>query len=1522
MAHKKQLALPKIDSADGLLAFLHDELDWPIPDNAVADELTFDWSGSELRLAEQYAQRLHSGSVRQLRPLVQGQQWGIFLLEFADPHIYRTALRQILRGLIPSRRRLSTLQAWHHENLLFICATADYTRISFAHFRGDDVHRAKLSTFGWSQDSLYARTLVEHNLPNLQWPDDPSDGSAWQAQWAKAFDKEPLTKEFFKRFDRVLDGLKSDLEKFDRLEPAQAYSRAQLLLERLIFLYFLQNRGWLDQQRDYLIANFKQHRANIDKFTYYAEFLERLFFTLSTPADFQGPGAKLRYDGIPFLNGGLFDDDEFAQTEERKKGNPPLHIRNGTFGRVFDELLEAFNFTVREDTPLNQDVAVDPEMLGKVFESIILHAEAADPDATAPDKRKETGSYYTPRIVVHFICRESLYQYLVPHLPADRNWEWRLRTLIEMDASDWLGQDEIEKLRDLLKPDEGKVILELISQLKCCDPAVGSGAFPVGLLQELLNLNRLARTAANGYVDPARMLGNQWVHDTKAHIVENCLYGVDIQQQAIEICRLRLWLSLVVDYDIGCDPLIADRDQYVEAIRRISQLPNLESNFKRGDSLLDMIAGVPVRIDSAVTGRHREHIEAIQRLGHDLHKAKTAKKKRETRINILGHRFDLTQSVLSEEKQRLLRDDANLATNWFGQTTSEAEKQRRTRSEISRLDDARAKLAKDQKELKKIAPAQGGADFYPRLRKLEGADFDSPFNFVWQIDFAEIFHPRPVTTTLAGGLNLGDELAAPTRKGGFDIMVGNPPFVTARNETRRELYRERWPRVCYKNYLLICPFFALGFEYLRPNGTLSYIVSNAFAKREFGRPLIELFFPTIDLTKVIDCSGLLFPGHGTPTCIIFASNHLPDPNCPVRIAATVPGGGDLRAVPEESLLWNSLSTYHDRPGYHDDRISVSEFSRKELSRWPWNFMGDESRTYHAEALSTLGELCAEPIGAQFITGKDDAFVLPRHLLRRFNIAPANVRAYATGEDVRNWSVRSSEFIIFPYDSSLRPLTEPLPKGILRHLGSYRSVLENSIISGSTKKKETKLKWFEFRRLARAKFATPNNIINPHIATHQHFTVANHEIVFKEKALAIALAPRFGLMHCDLLAGWLNSSLMCDWLKSECFNKGAGDEEQRDRYEYAGEKLRSIPIPSWIDRATRGSLTGTAAQVAALATKCRELGHQIVCLALSFAFAKEGEAYQSWDAQLIGHPVSALTFEAPFSTSEELKARVIDVHIARDHLRDQMISLQEEMDWFVYHAYDLVPAAQVVVDDLSDKGSGFASIPSLLETQRPFRIWAAAEGRFDAACKLIPTGDQWTAERRMLWRARLECIRDNGKIRRMEQPVYKRRWDEQWKVANRWMAGPIAYAQELVDAFSEWLADKSEWHLEHKVRGGPIHLSIWTDALWSDPRVNASWPVVAEALNSVELFRTERRDVPFQKIKIADKSRAAFDKFTKKLINDEAVPAGIPHSISYDELERKGFAVPKRVRDVRGKLNVPRERFHQLDDKTFIWAGKH
>lgn len=190
---------------------------------------------------------------------------------------------------------------------------------------------------------------------------------------------------------------------------------------------------------------------------------------------------------------------------------------------------------------------------------------------------------------------------------------------------------------------------------------------------------------------------------------------------------------------------------------------------------------------------------------------------------------------------------------------------------------------------------------------------------------------------------------------------------------------------------------------------------------------------------------------------------------------------------------------------------------------------------------------------------------------------------------------------------------------------------------------------------------------------------------------------------------------------------------------------------------------------------------------------------------------------------------------------------------------------------------------------------------------------------------IEAIRDNEHVRRIEQPVYKRRWDEQWKVGNRWMAGPVAYAQEFVDAFRWWLAEKAEWLLENKAAGGPVELGGWTTALWKDKRIEGAWPVVAEAMLTVERWKFENAENNDGKKepKLAA-GFEAFGKYLKDTVADETVPAGIPPAVSWDELAAKKkwtSAQLKKAAAVRGKLNVPRERFRQTNEGEFVWAGE-
>ena len=1263
------------------------------------------------------------------------------------------------------------------------------------------------------------------------------------------------------------------------------------------------------------MQEFEKHKAKPETYSYYKDFLDKAFWTLSTAPGSSGG----RLSGLPFLNGGLFDDDEFFQPSEVRKTNPPLKVRNRTFEFVFQELLEAFNFTVTEDTPLNQEVAVDPEMLGKVFESIVLHAEQADPDAVAPDKRKATGSYYTPRIVVHFICQEVLYQYLLNHLKGE-GWGPRLRTLLATDTSDGLDEEEKGLLRKTITPEQGRQILDLVKPLKCCDPSVGSGAFPVGLLHELVSLRRVLETAVNGYVDPARGEGHTWLQKTKEDIVQNCLFGVDIQQQAIEICRLRLWLSLVVDYDLGLDPFGAEKGQYNRAIDGISQLPNLEMNFHRGDSLHDHISDVPVLILPDKASRYSEEFKKIARLGDELHRAKRGEKKRRLRVEILHARLGLSERIIKEELKALDTNESGLDTLFHDETSSSSDKRKRIKHEQEQLSEALTKIEKDRSELEKLANKQYDNQFYVKLRKLEGADFDSPINFVWYVDFPQIFIPQTIGV-----------------RGGFDIIVGNPPFVTARNPHKRELWRERWPRVSVGTYQLVCPFFELGFSLLAKGGQLGFIVSNAFAKREFGQALVEKFLTTIDLQKVVDCSGLLFPGHGTPTCLFFGSNKQPSANTTIRAVVTLPGGGDLRTAPEESPLWATIEGNHARTNgspeqsplsitesksgfrvtWEDSRIAVGDCARDQLLKHPirWTFPEwGVLEILDRHSASHLETFLAKPLGFNFDTHQDDVFKPPLHVARYLDIRWPYLRRCFPANSVRNWQVVDSEWLLSPYSANWE--LEKEGKGpIFSYLRRFKQSLSGRAVFDGGTYESAGRPWYEFHQLDLFKSKAPYPLICPEIATHVHVLLGENTSAWPRTVQVGVLANATESSQ-HLIAGLLNSAAVSFWLKQVCFNKGAGEDEEKDRFVYAGNKIQQLPIPHKIEEGLTGKSNGLADALVHLSGSCWHRGQRMPSLSLRKLFEHSEEAHGIWNGQLPGHASPDSALGLPFDSSSALSEAFQKARAVRDRVRGEMIALQEEMDWLVYAAYGFLSEQHPALK------ADFECEP-LEREQRPFVLWEKAQEDYAKAASLVP--NSWSDCRRKLWEARLATIRDNENIRRIEQPVYKRRWDEQWKVGNQWRSGPIAYAAEFMDAFESWLREKAEWWLENKKNGGPAEIEQWTNALWSDSRVQAAWHVAAEEYALLENEKAREKAVengePTPALAKPATDATGFRRKFKTIIDDETVPAGFPFAIPYKELEKKlKKKVPAKLQSIRGKLNVPRERFHRGEDDRYSWAG--
>ncbi len=414
-------------------------------------------------------------------------------------------------------------------------------------------------------------TAQQQLLPVLQ---DEAHNPALD-QLEEAFSIEKVSNAFFDDYKARFLELVEELERLRAQDPAVArefdargldtVQFAKKLLGQIVFLYFLQKKGWLGVERgrpwgsgpkNFLSALF--HQGGYDNF--FDEVLEPLFYealAIQRPDNgYPRLGCK-----IPFLNGGLFEP--LGGYDWR---GVPVLVDNAVFAKIF-ATFDLYNFTVREDEPLEKEVAVDPEMLGKVFERLL---DVRD--------RKSKGAFYTPREIVHYMCQESLIHYLetavgqaVPH--ADLETLIRKGELIlQHEAAREAGVKSYPALMPASVRDHAAELDAALAGVKVCDPAVGSGAFPVGMMHEIVRA-RLALTpylpSPGGEGDGDE--GSRTPYAFKRHAIQESLYGVDLDPAAVDIAKLRLWLSLVVD-----------EENYEE----IKPLPNLDYKIVAGNSLL------------------------------------------------------------------------------------------------------------------------------------------------------------------------------------------------------------------------------------------------------------------------------------------------------------------------------------------------------------------------------------------------------------------------------------------------------------------------------------------------------------------------------------------------------------------------------------------------------------------------------------------------------------------------------------------------------------------------------------------------------------------------------------------------------------------------------------------------------------------------------------------------------------------------------------------------------------------------
>ena len=624
-----------------------------------------------------------------------------------------------------------------------------------------------------------------------------------------AFSVEALSKEFFDKYEELYNSFveymiitpamqksfKTVIAKYDtgddendveeiyktKYKPLRDYVKK--MMGRLVFLYFLERKGWLNGDKKYLTKLFDETSEKKD---FLDNVLEPLFFgVLNTPQRMRSEKFKEMgwstaaipgLSSIPYLNGGLFEQDELDKRDAK--------FPEDYFEKLFDFFSE-YNFTVDENDPNDEEMGIDPEMLSVIFESLL-------------EDNKGKGAFYTPKEEVLYMCSESIIAYLSEKSGIK---EKIIRKFIE-NLDDENIPEEIEENKRLL--------LKLIENVKICDPAIGSGAFPMGMLNLLLRI-RLA-------LYPRKNKDANEIARLKKDIIQNNIYGVDIEKGAIDIARLRFWLSIVVNSD---EP---------------EPLPNFDYKFMQGNSLISTFDGhyVEMSLDNTKTGKG-ERVSAGVTVQKNLNElvdlrqefySLSGKDKYNKEIEIKKLTLDTLKSIFSAELASLKENPyEQLSLGFAGGLNAKAQKEfdeiKRQQKEISSL----------IKKIDELATAL----YYSGATYAERAKTDINF-FDWKFCFSDVVMDR----------------------GGFDIVIGNPPYIQLQKDGGKlaAMYEKCGFSSFAKTGDIYCLFYEKALQLLSDDGLCCFITSNKWMRAAYGEKLRELFANHTNPRILIDFAGV------------------------------------------------------------------------------------------------------------------------------------------------------------------------------------------------------------------------------------------------------------------------------------------------------------------------------------------------------------------------------------------------------------------------------------------------------------------------------------------------------------------------------------------------------------------------------------------------------------------------------------------------------------------------------------------
>jgi type I restriction-modification system DNA methylase subunit len=796
-----------------------------------------------------------------------------------------------------------------------------------------------------------------------------------QERHDQAFDVEPVTQEFFRQYHAVFEQVEGLIRGIRDKDRKRLFT--QRLFNRLMFIAFIQKKGWLQfgghKNQDYLNALWSDYKKNGNKeMGFYYERLYTLFFhglgadTDVNATNINRGGVSRDYIGkVPYLNGGLFEEDE-----DEKNGG--IKVPDEAIRTILEDLFNHFNFTVTEATPLDIEVAVDPEMLGRIFEELVTG-------------RHETGAYYTPKPIVSFMCREALKGYLESQLPEQ----------VASGIASFIDDHDPRGLKD------AEAALEALRSVRVCDPACGSGAYLLGMLHELMALRRCLFNSKS--VDGINE------YERKLEIIERNLYGVDLDQFAVNIARLRLWLSLAVEFD-GPNP---------------KPLPNLRFEIEEGDSLSapgpEPAKGTMGFMRDAVV---KEFTEA---------KAKYIKAHGSQKKAIEKRVLELKNSI----------------TTWTHKAA------------------------------------------------------DSIDGFDWAVEFAEVF-----------------------QKGGFDVVVANPPYV------RQEIIKDQKPTLkavfptVYTGVAdLYVYFYARALQILKSGGMLAFISSNKWFRAKYGEKLRDYVSRTCSIRSITDFGDLPVFKSATAYPMIFIAKN--------------------QANHSEGAVFTQPKTLESP---YPDVLAVVNKHGKQLpmaatngTHWTLADSASSSRLEQMVAASVpLGEYIDNQIYYGVKTGLNAAFFIDGETKRKLIAQDARsaeiIEPLAQGKDIRRWCLakRDQWLIVTPIGIEIKRYP-----AVLNHLKQWQKELTTRYDKGNH--------WWELRACDYYDLFSKPKIVYPIITSTPRFCFDRTGSFINDKAFLIPSTDLF-------LLGALNSYPMWTYLQAICSSDRGGFLELRAVH------LAKVPIP--------------------------------------------------------------------------------------------------------------------------------------------------------------------------------------------------------------------------------------------------------------------------------------------------------------------------------------------------------------------------